>query len=301
MINKNYGTRVYEFLAGYFQGNPQGFATYWALWVRHSAANLAGAHFVEEFTGGSKPKFMQRVWEMVLGQHLIACGHEITTRPEGQPDYRFELGGRVVWVEAISPEPGPDLPEEWTTYILPLPKFQVGTFPHKELLLRWTGAFKEKARKFCDYKTKGVVAPSDICVIAIDGSQLSKMPTTHGIPQVPFIVETVFPIGPLAIEVNRETGKLGSATHTVQRMIETRNQSPVYKEPFLRPEFSGISAVLGAYGSSGLAGSLPLQVAYNPLAKSPLRPGRLGESAEEWGAKLVLKSDDEQEWDVFRF
>ena len=243
---------------------------------------------------------MQRVWEMVLGQHLIACGHEITTRPEGEPDYRFELDGRVVWVEAISPEPGPDLPKEWTTQTLPFPKSEVGTFPHQALLLRWTGAFKEKAEKFRDYAAKGVVAPSDTFVIAIDGSQLSKMPTTHGIPQVPFIVETVFPIGPLAIEVDRETGKLGSAEHTVQMAVETRNKSPVYKEPFLRSDFSGISAVLGAYGSSGLTGPLPVQVAYNPLAQNPLSHGRLGKEAEEWRAELVSKSDEEQEWAVSR-
>jgi len=69
-----------------------------------------GAHFVSELTDSSAEKFWQRAWEMALGRHLRACGHTISTRPEGEPDYFFQADGQGVWVEAISPSPGPGLP-----------------------------------------------------------------------------------------------------------------------------------------------------------------------------------------------
>jgi hypothetical protein len=71
-----------------FAGNPWGLTLYWKLLERRAAAGLAGDHFVNELASGSKTKLSQRVWEMLLGQHLVACGHDITTRPEGEPDYR---------------------------------------------------------------------------------------------------------------------------------------------------------------------------------------------------------------------
>ncbi len=298
---ENLNDKVLPYLQAKFAGNPWGLTLYWRLWERHAAAGLAGDHFVNELTSGSKTKFSQRVWEMLLGQHLIACGHDITTHPEGEPDYRFLLDNQVVWVEAISPTPGQELPLDWTTHVLPqVNKFEVQTFPHEEMLLRWTAAFKDKAGKCDEYRAKGVVKPADAFVIAIDGSQLAKMPVAHGISQVPFAVETVFPVGPLGMEIDPITKKLGKATHTVQTMVVNRNKAAVFKEPFLRKDRGGISAVLGCYGQVSATDLLPVQIAYNPHAASPLAPGHLGVDAEEWGAELKSITADGEEWSIYK-
>jgi hypothetical protein len=301
----SWDTRVDECLARRFAAAPRARSYYLDLWADHQAAGLAGAHFVSEVTGPSDEKFWQRVWEMALGRHLRACGHTISTRPEGEPDYFFEVGGQGLWIEAISPSPGPDLPRHWTTFDPLDPGPTCGPVPNTEMLLRWTAAFKEKARKCTEYRRKGVVKPTEAFVIAIDGSQLSKFPHTHGMSRLPFAVESVFAIGPLAISMDPETRKLGSAFQTVQTSVENRNKAAVPKERFFRGEFSGVSAVLGCYAASGCHspggdGTLPVQVAYNPLALRPIAPGQLGTEAEEWTADLVSEDDEGIEWSVKR-
>ena len=301
----SWDTKVDACLARRFGAAPRARKYYLDLWADHQAAGLAGAHFVSELSGPSDEKFWQRVWEMALGRHLRACGHAIRTRPEGEPDYFFEAGGQGVWVEAISPSPGPDLPRHWTTFD-PLDLGpSCGPVPNTEMLLRWTAAFKEKARKCAEYRRKGIVKPTDAFVIAIDGSQLSRFPDVHGISRLPFVVESVFAIGPLAISIDPETRKLGSAFQTVQASVENRNKAAVPKERFFRDEFSGVSAVLGCYAAAGCHapggdGMLPVQVAYNPLALRPIAPGQLGTGAEEWTADFVTETDEGTEWSVKR-
>lgn len=210
-----------------------------------------------------------------------------------------------MWVEAISPSQGSDLPRHWTTFD-PLdlgPRY--GPVPNTEMLLRWTSAFKAKAEKCAEYRRNWIVKPTDAFVIAIDGSQLSRITHTHGISRVPFVVECVFAIGPLAISVDRETGKLGPAFQTVEASVENRNKAVVPKERFFRAEFSGVSAALGCYAASGchsprVDGILPVQVAYNPLSFSSLAPGQLGAGAEEWTADLLSEDNGEIEWSVKR-
>lgn len=105
--------------------------------------------------------------------------------------------------EAISPSPGPNLPHHWTTFD---PGPQCGWVPNTEMLLRCTSAFKAKAETCTEYRRNGIVKPTDAFVIAIDGSQLSKFPHTHGIPRLPFVAECIFAIGPVAISVDVSPG-----------------------------------------------------------------------------------------------
>ena len=86
--------------------------------------------------------------------------------------------------------------------------------------------------------------------------------------------------------------------------IEAR-RAAIRGGPFFRAEFSGISAILGCYAASGCHshrgdGILPVQVAYNPLARSPLGHGQLGAGAEERTADLLSEDDEGMEWSVRR-
>jgi len=298
----DWDAKVQNCFAERFATAPHVREYYLNLWVDHKAAGLADSHFVSELTGSSTEKFWQRVWEMALGRHLRACGHQITTRSDGYPDYYFDAGRQRVWVEAVSPSPGPDLPRHWTHSDPHQPS--CGATPNKEMLLRWTAAFKEKAQKCAEYRRKGIVKPTEAFVIAIDGTQLSKFPDTCGISGFPFVVEIVFAIGPRAISIDRETG-IGSSFQTVETSVENRNKAPVPKGQFFSAEFSGISAVLGCYAASGRnspgnTGILPVQVAYNPRASCSLVPGQFGAGAEEWIANCISKSDESTDWHLQR-
>ncbi|HME86040.1 MAG TPA: hypothetical protein VKG91_16225 [Roseiarcus sp.] len=256
-----------------------------------SGTRAPNGNFVKEFTSGKKERFFQRLWEMLLARHLDAQGHRLNSPALG-PDFRFVHGDRVVWVEAISPEPR-GLPADWME--LPAPNtVRVGRVPHDEIALRWTAAFKEKWDKLSDYRRKQIVAEGDAYVIAIHGGQLGALPLDHGISRYPLALETVFPIGPLAIPVDRETGKIGKSVTSERFSIQNANGSPVPTTPFVNTNYAGVSAVLAYSGDRSSNSSLPAYVVHNPslaslcpsvfsdvMPKSGM-PSRSGQQAWKW-------------------
>ena len=220
-------------------------------------------HVVRQLVNDDDEQFWQRLWELQLGSHFRRIGHK-TPSPKKGPDFRFDVDGLTVWVEAISPGPR-DIPAAWFQF----PQTGVGTTydtPNAEMLLRWTGAFRNKREKYKTYAADGTTAPGEACVIAISGAQLSNFwPASHGISQMPWCVEVVFPIGPLQVEflAGRDDTKWGHAER-----YEVRNKSgqPVSLYPFISPECSGISALITSDTACSPDLTLPLYIAHNPLA-----------------------------------
>lgn len=286
-------SNVIEFLERRHPSQPDRLKYYADLWDAHCAAGLANKHFVLELTSGSDAKFAQRVWEMLLARHLMACGHRITSRPEGEPDFRFEHGGRTIWVEAISPEPGPDLPCG-----LPVSGAVV---PHSERLLRWTAALAAKSRKGVEYRRKNVVKAEDAYVIAIDGGQLGWLPLTHGASRfLPYVAEASLAMGPLAFRVDEETGRFLGTMVTVRSAALNHNNAPVPTAVFFDPNYSHISALIGCVPPQRPSSVLPVQIVYNPIADISLVHGLFGEAAEEWTAQIAESGADWKDWDIVR-
>ncbi|CEG09723.1 hypothetical protein BN961_03153 [Afipia felis] len=176
---------------------------------------------------------------MLLARHLHAQGHAIAC-PNGGPDFCFDDRGVRVWVEAVAPEPK-GLPAEWLD-----PNFTgVRSFPHEDILLRWTSAIDAKWKKLQHYRNKGIVRPTDAYVIAVNGCQLSVFPETRGISQMPFGVEAVFPVGPLAYRINRETHKFEETFISERFHLVNRNNAKVPTTPFIDPTYAGVSALIG--------------------------------------------------------
>lgn len=293
--------RVQNSLESKFGDAPRWRSIFGLLWQDHLAAGLACEQLVVELCLDSRQAFLQRVWEMALGRHLRACGHQVFLGKEGQPDFYFFSGNTKVWVEATSPSPGVDLPEDWVVHNPSKRGSQVGTVPHEEILRRWTGGFiaKSEAKKRASYIRNGV-SPSDAFVVAIDGSQLGYMALAHGISRAPYIAEAVFPLGPLAFSVDRDTGKIGDPILQVRFSIKSRNDANIPTTAFLDKHYSGVSAVLGCASLAGEANILPIQVVHNPLAEVPIGRGTFGMEAEEWGAVLD-ESGGEAVWDIGMF
>lgn len=296
----NWDLQVRSFIASRLPTWPHAQAYYLELWQHHLHAKLAGEHFVKELTSGDNGKFSQRVWEMHLGRHLIACGLEVTSAPEGEPDFRFVYNGVVVWVEAVSPLPGPDLPQSWLKHDPAQRISEVQTVPHEAILLRWTTAFSAKAKQVVKYRENGVVKDNDAYVIAIDGNQLGKISLSHGHSGYPYIVEATLAIGPLALKFDAESCKLEGVEQTVRFAVEKKNGSFVPTGPFFRPDYVGVSAVLGCCAPMFGEPILPVQIAYNPLANAPLLSGVLGRDAEEYVVTLCEENEAGQEWEITR-
>jgi type I restriction enzyme S subunit len=273
---------VRAFLAKEFAHTPNYQTNVLRLWDRYRALGLPNDDFIAEFTSGKEPSLFQRVWEMMVARHLDAQGHKLTCLGRG-PDFRFEYDGVTVWVEAIAPEPR-GLPDHWLTSPAP-GEFRVGTVPHDEVLLRWTAAFKEKWQKLQDYQRKGIVGPEHAYVIAISGVQLGVIPMDHGISRLPLAVETVFPVGPLAVILNTETHRIEGSRVSERFLIRNANNAAVPTTPFVDPAYAGVSAVFGCSIDRCADPELPAYVAHNPLARVRIPTGILGATIEEWMAE----------------
>ncbi|MBR1030304.1 hypothetical protein [Bradyrhizobium liaoningense] len=279
MQSDRWNSEVESFLEGRFANAPVFGNSVLRLWRDHLARGLANAHFVKELTNGKQQTFSQRLWEMLLGAHLSAQGFVLFS-PEHGPDFRFESDGLTIWVEAVSPEPK-GLPPQW----MRAPKsgeFLTGDVPHDQILLRWTAAFKEKAEKLARYRKDGIVRDGEAYVIAIGGAQLGAMPLDHGISRLPYVVEAVLPVGPLAFLVDRDTGKIGGGYVSERFAIRNANGSPVATTPFVDPAYASVSAAIGFSRDRADGSSLPMYAVQNPLARVPIARGTFGPSVEEW-------------------
>jgi len=267
-----------------FPAAPHYKASIIALWEKYASLGLPNAHFVSELASGKNEAVLQRVWEMMLARHLDALGYKVTTSDEG-PDFRIDHEGKTVWIEAICPEPK-GIPQDWLEGPKP-GEFKVGDVPHKEVLLRWTAAIKEKRNKLESYRKKGIVMADDVYVIAVNGCQLGAMPLQHGVSQSPYALEAVYPAGPIAIPVNRDTGAFGKPFVSHRPKIENAKGGTVPTTVFLDKANAGVSAVVAFSKDRSEHALLPLDVVHNHFARAPLPNQILGPETEEW----VTESD----------
>jgi type I restriction enzyme S subunit len=284
--------QVMGFLDRQLPETPQYKESLVRLWKTYVSLGLPNAHFVKEFTSSKREAIFQRGWEMMLARHLDAQGHRLTS-PDHGPDFRFEHDGLTVWVEAISPEPK-GLPADWMTGPVP-GEFKVGSLPQREILLRWTAAFKEKWDKLQSYRKNGIVREGDAYVIAINGCQLGAFPLNHGISQFPFAAEAVYCVGPLAVPVNTDSGKMGQAFITEQNSILNANAAPVPTSPFVDPAYEGVSAIIACSMDRSDEASLPIDVIHNHFARVRVPERILGSEGDEWVTDPVAPGDSEIE------
>ncbi len=137
-------------------------------------SGLADSNFTKELCSDSEENFWPRVSEALLFRHLRDMGLALEERPQAAgPDFLLVKNGKRIWIEVTCPSPT-DIPEDWL-------KAEGGSeFPHKQILLRWTSAIKDKAEKLLGksdgsekgYIEKGIVAPEDAYVIAINSCRL---------------------------------------------------------------------------------------------------------------------------------
>jgi type I restriction enzyme S subunit len=162
-------------------------------------------------------------------------------------------------------------------------------------LLRWTTAIDAKWKKLHHYRAMGIVKPGDAYVIAVNGCQLSVFPETRGISQMPFGVEAVFPVGPLAYRLNVATHKIEGSFISERYHLVNRNSAKVPTTSFLDAAYSGVSALIGCAASRCYGKPLDLHVVHNPRTDVPLPLGALGGEDDEWFAAPVSGVADEYE------
>jgi len=138
-------------------------------------SGLADRKFTTELLSGSDSKFWACISEALVASHLMKAGLNLEPTHGAGPDFLIVENGRKIWIEVTCPQAA-GVPSYWGEINVN----EVVDFPHKEILLRWTAAIKEKSEKLIGsrsgsvngYIEKGIVGPEDAYVIAVNGCQL---------------------------------------------------------------------------------------------------------------------------------
>jgi type I restriction enzyme S subunit len=258
------------------------------------------SHFVNQFTSGCRESFFQRYTEMLLAWYFIQLGFLPKSKEIGT-DLFIEHNGTRIWIEIITPElksPSGDGIEaqkaarEINDYLAPPPtdpkNLPVNHPPHQQILLRWTAAIKDKKEKLTHYIENGVVKPEDVYVIAINSILLGRDGFT-GISQAPNCIEATFAVGPIEININRETSEVRSAEPSYRSFVLNNNQSTVPTDNFLNPDYRHVSALMathvGLEAATQLSPPSPFILLHNPHAVNPL-PHKTFKTEKEYVAEV---------------
>lgn len=277
-------SRITEFLARRF---PQ--QTVWAshfgiLLCAYDNSGLADPHLVTEVTSCDDGKLCARVWEAMLYRHLSTLGFEfqkadLTKSGNPGPDFCVAHNGQIIWIEAVTPAPE-GIPKDW----LSPPKqgeCKVRIMPHEDMLLRWTSVLKDKRDKLKCYAETNIVSPKDCAVIAVNSCRLSDFARDDlGSSRLPFAVEAVFPIGPLAYPITQDGQPDGEPKNIPRHTIQKPSGKDIPTGNFLDPCYANVSAIIGCYQKDMVNGTLSLTVVHNPLARVPLPRGIFGANKE---------------------
>ena len=262
----------------------------------------ADSNFHKEF----RTRFTERAWELYLGATMINQGFSLGKHLDHFPDLDVRtLDGknRVAWVEAIAVNKGtgPDRVPEMSYGV------SVG-LPDDEMSLRVTQALKDKHDQYQARLAKGIVAPSEPYVIAIDRSELSFPEFT------PLILRVVYGIGQLTLSFPvPEPGEPhdrseGESFYQRQESIAKKSGEAISSTFFLNPAHAGISAAI--YSTHGIL-NLPRAphelgesfiIAHNPCATNPIvGVFSFGEEykGDENGARMIRPRKEYMRPDAF--
>lgn len=269
------------------------------LWAcdEFAASGLADRKFEIELMDDSDDKFWSCISEALVYKRLR--DKVVTSRSNVGvgPDFLLQVGQKRVWVEVICPAPT-GVPADW----LDIQIGQVTSMPHEAILLRWTAAIKEKTDKLVGsfdgrvrgYLEKGIVAPEDIYVIAVNGCRLRHGPFSAllGISQFPYAAEAVFPIGPYQVRVDCDMLEPIVASHEQRFSIKKPKGALVPTYAFLDPRFKPVSAVwaIDFNGCGVIGNSEPSALIHNPYANNQL-PQQVLQVDEEYMATPLNDSE----------
>jgi hypothetical protein len=300
-------SRIPEILARRFLENNYYEHDLGKLLSDYEKSGLASPHLVEEIRSGEAGKLWARVWEAMLYHHLLGLGfqfHSVAMKKSGEhgPDFGIMYQEKLIWIEAVTPSPE-GIP---SNYLEPPKLYKPGEEVEfklvldEEPLLRWTSVLRDKRKKLESEKKCGIIGDTDCTIIAINSCRLYDWkPDDLGSSRLPFAVEAVFPIGPLALPITQDGQPDGEPANVPRYEILKPNNSAVPTANFLNPEYADVSALLGCYHKPMLnhdyqkTGKSALTLVHNPLAANPLPKGILDVEkeyvAEVEGDRYVLR------------
>jgi hypothetical protein len=229
---------ISEVLEKRFRHNTIAPGHFGELLAAYEASGLSPPNMRQEVSSGERG-LRAHIWEAMLHRYFSELGFEfkhdmVLKAGHRGPDFGLIHEGTTIWVEAIVPAPE-GIPAEYLT----TPKVGeviLKTVPHREKLVRWTAALKEKREKFQRYVHNGTIPATDPTVIAINGSRLADWSADdNGISRMPLALEATFPVGPIAVPISGGGRIDGEARRIPRYSIQNANGAEVKRTAFLTP------------------------------------------------------------------
>ncbi|MBS9995607.1 hypothetical protein J4H55_24405 [Vibrio alginolyticus] len=220
---------------------------------------LADSHFEKSILLQSGNSYEQRLSELLVFDYLRNNGFTRLSSSNKGPDFRAEKDGQVYWFEVITPSPSPPKPpmlnmgehlNNKSRMLNPDPHDQ--NAESQRMLLKITGAVKEKNDKFNGYLEDGLISETDVCVIVINDTLLAmdEVPMygitaqlVTGQSGLPLVVEALLGVGN-CIWSPKEDGS-HEILRTRKESVNTNMGSSVQIDSFISGGYENISAVLG--------------------------------------------------------
>lgn len=212
-----------------------------ALWIRYQPSQDPN------FLTDARHHFLQRFWEMYLFVTLEDLGMHPQKGQALGPDFYLDIEGRRYWIEAIAPDAGVGEDRVPATHYDPPNEIIARDVPKREILLRYTHALAAKRDKWLGWLAKGVVAPTDGYLVAINGRGCNDF--NDGV--IPLFIEAFLPFGPLTLLINRNTGQAEDRYFQHSDTVHKQNQAPVSTAPLLDEGYAPISAVIHSLADCG--------------------------------------------------
>lgn len=247
-----------------------------ALWRRFEPYADTG------FREDARNHFLQRFWEMYLCVTLVENGFALTKHGDDGPEFSAQIDGKRVWFEAIAPASGTG-PDQ-------VPELMPGesrTVPVEQILLRFTNALCEKKERYIAAIAKGIVAPEDSYVLAINSRGIPSAPYGN---TMPYFVQAFLPIGPLAVAIDRKTLKVTDSFYQYRPGVQKASGAKVSTRTFLDSDAAFCSTVIH---STVDCANCPAQlgvdfsVLHNPQAAHPI-----GEMAFHWCTQFTVRGGE---------
>jgi hypothetical protein len=204
---------------------------------------------------------------MYLAVALLEQGLPIKRHGDEGPEFFAPVSGRRVWIEAMAPGPG-EGPDHVPEIVL---GGKLVTVPVEKILLRLTNALDEKRNRYLAALNKGIVAPEDMYVLAINSRGVPYAP--YG-GSMPYWLQAFLPIGPLMADFDVKTGEIVDAFYSYRPAVRKSKGAEVPTRAFLDPEKSSFcSAVLhSAVDCANHPSKLgeDFAVLHNPSATNPV-------------------------------
>jgi hypothetical protein len=92
----------------------------------------------------------------------------------------------------------------------------------------------------------------------------------------------VYALGPIAVPIDRATGKIGKPFVSIRPGIQTAKGAPVPTSLFIDPKYAGISAIIACSMDRSKDAGLPVDIVHNHHARVRVPERILGRDGEEW-------------------